>query len=194
VPRDDGRGDFRELLLLERTPRRWLLLAGVLGLLPPAVVAALAAAFLVPSRPLLSGATTLGYGLLAGAVVALAYRRGQIPYRRGDLTALIACTLLIAPLLVLTARAVGQDVALGILLIFSLLPALIVELCWRVLFLLTLRRLSGLHLDTLVHESLREHYGDDWEAYRRKISADLREARRLRDQAEGGKRANDSRR
>ena len=184
MPRSDGLGEFRELILLQRAPRWALLSAGVLGLLPLVLLATLGIGAAVASlRPWVAAALP-GYGLLVGALTTLAYRRGQIPYRRGDLAALIVLTLCCTPLLLLVSRAVGQQVAVGVLLLLSLLPALVTELCWRPLFLLTLRRLSGLHLDALVHASLREHYGDDWQAYRRKISADLREARRLRDERE----------
>ena len=184
MPRDDGLGDFRELLLLQHSRLLLLLTAGVLGLLPLALTGAIAANLLVAG--LLPGPVVglLGYCVVIGALAALAYRRGQIPYRRGDLAALIIFTLGSAPVLEYITRAVGQEFAFGVLLVLSLLPALILDLCWRPLFLLALRRLTSLHLDTLVHESLREHYGDDWQAYRQKISADLREARRLRDQAE----------
>jgi hypothetical protein len=149
------------------------------------------AALLFPPPSFVHAVASLAYGLLAGALAALAYRRGHIPYRRGDLAALAAFAVLSVPVLVLLARALRQDVALGILLVFSLFPALGLELCWRPLFLLALRRLAALPLDTLVHESLREHYGDDWQAYRRKIAADLREARRLRDQSEADASASD---
>lgn len=182
MPRNDGLSEFRELILLQRAPRWALPAAGMLGLLPVMLLGTLAVvAAVAPLRPWAAVALP-GYGLLAGALTALAYRRGQIPYRRGDLAALIVLTLCYTPLLLLVSRALGQQVAVGVLLLLSLLPALVTELCWRPFCLLALRRLSGLHLDTLVHESLREHYGDDWQAYRRKISADLREARRLRDQ------------
>jgi hypothetical protein len=184
MPRKDSLDEFRELILLQRAARWALLAAGVLGLLPVVLFGTLAVvAAVAPLRPWAAAALP-GYCLLVGALTALAYRRGQIPYRRGDLVALVFLTLCCTPLLLLVTRTVGQQVAIGVLFLLSLLPALITELCWRPLFLLALRRLSGLHLDALVHESLREHYGDDWQAYRRKIAADLREARRLRDQGE----------
>lgn len=192
MPRNDSLDEFRELILLQRAPRPALLAAGVLGLAPAVLLGTVAlVAALASLRPWAAVALPV-YGLLAGALTALAYRRGQIPYRRGDLAALIVLTLWYTPLLLLVSRALGQRVAVGVLLLLSILPALITELSWRPLCMLALRQLSGLHLDTLVHEALREHYGDDWQAYRRKIAADLREARRLRDQGAQGTSADDA--
>jgi len=120
------------------------------------------------------------------AVTAWAYRRGQIPYRRGDWAAAAAFTVFLTPAVVIGSRAAGAELAVGLAAVLSVLPSLALEVCWRPLFLAALRRLSHLNLDLLVHESLREHYGDDWQAYAAHIRADLREARRLRELAERG--------
>ena len=184
MPRDDGFGEFRELLLLQQAPFRAMLGAGALGLLPFPVVAAVAMAVVPHRYPGWCIAAALVYGGLAGAITALAYRRGQIPYRRGDVAAAAALTVAFTPPVLLAAQATGTDIAVGVAVLVGVLPALAVEVAWRPLFALALRRLTGLDLDRLVHEALREHYGDNWQTYMARIRADLREARRLRDLAE----------
>lgn len=184
MPRDDAFGEFRELLLLQQAPFRALLSAGTLGLLPFSIAAAVVMAVAPHRYPGWFVAVALVYGGLAGAITALAYRRGQIPYRRGDVAAAAALSVAFTPPVLLAARATGTDIAVGVAVLVSVLPALAVEVAWRPLFALALRRLAGLDLDRLVHEALREHYGDNWQTYMARIRADLREARRLRDLAE----------
>jgi hypothetical protein len=184
MPRDDAFGEFRELLLLQQAPFRAMLGAGALGLLPFTVAAAIVMAVAPHHYPDWFVAAALVYGGLAGAITALAYRRGHIPYRRGDVAAAAALTVAFTPAVLLAARATGTDIAVGVAVLVSVLPALAVEVAWRPLFALALRHLAGLNLDLLVHESLREHYGDNWQTYMSRIRADLREARRLRDLAE----------
>jgi hypothetical protein len=191
MPRDDGFGEFRELLLLQQAPFRAMLGAGALGLLPFTVAAAVIMAVAPHHYPDWFVAAALVYGGLAGAVTALAYRRGHIPYRRGDVAAATALTVAFTPAALLAAQATGTDIAVGVAVLVSVLPALAVEVAWRPLFAMALRRLAGLDLDLLVHEALREHYGDNWETYMARIRADLREARRLRELTESGPSAQD---
>jgi hypothetical protein len=186
MPRDDAFGDFRELLLLQQTPFQALVGSGALGLFPFTVAAAVVVAVAPHHDPAWVIAAVVGYGAVVGAVTAWAYRRGQIPYRRGDWAAAAAFTVFLTPAVVIGSRAAGAELAVGLAAVLSVLPSLALEVCWRPLFLAALRRLSHLNLDLLVHESLREHYGDDWQAYAAHIRADLREARRLRELAERG--------
>lgn len=186
MPRDDAFGDFRELLLLQQAPLQALLGAGALGLLPFTVAAAVVMAVAPHHYADWSIAAVVVYGGLAGAVTALAYRRGQVPYRRGDMAAAAALTIALTPAVLLGAQATGTAIALGAAVLVSALPSLAVEVAWRPLFALALRRLAGLNLDLLVHEALREHYGDNWQTYMTRIRDDLREARRLRELAESG--------
>ncbi|HEY8745861.1 MAG TPA: hypothetical protein VIU62_22465, partial [Chloroflexota bacterium] len=61
MPRDDGLGDFRELLLLQHSRLLLVLAAGVLGLLPLALTGAIAAILLVSGLPSRTVAALLGY-------------------------------------------------------------------------------------------------------------------------------------
>jgi len=184
MPRKDTFTDFHELLLFQNVSAAALTAAGALGFLPVTVVAAVAAAIVSGPWPRWAALAVPGYGLLAGAAAGWAYRYGNIPYRRGDLAAATALALSFTPAVAAGFHLAGQGWSLGPAILVSLLPGLALEVGWRPAFLSVLRRLSRLNLDHLVHEALREHYGDDWQAYLGRITADLREARRLRDLTE----------
>ena len=184
VPRDDGYGDFRELLLLQSAGSGALMAAGAVGLLPFVVAGAVVVTLVPDPFPTWSAVAVVAYGLVAGAATAWTYRRGHIPYRRGDFAAAATLTLALTPALLVALHAAGQGWAVGLAIVGSVVPSLLLEVAWKPLFSLALRRFAGLHLDPLIHESLRERYGDDWQAYLARISADLREARRLKEQGE----------
>lgn len=184
MPRKDTLSDFHELLLLQNVAAATLTAAGATGLLPVAAVVAFVVAVVTGPWPRWSALAVLGYGLLAGAAAGWSYRYGNIPYRRGDLAAAAALTIAFAPAVAAGFHLAGQGWSLGPAVLVSLLPGLALEVGWRPVFISVLRRLSRLDLDRLVHEALREHYGDDWQAYLGRITSDLREARRLRELAE----------
>jgi len=193
MPRKGIFSDFHELLLFQHVSGAALTAAGALGLLPVTGMAAVTLAVVPGSWPRWTVIGVLGYGLLTGALAGWAYRLGHIPYRRGDLTAAAALAIAFTPAVAAGFHLAGQGWQLGPALVVSILPGLAVEVGWRPVFVSVLRRLSRLNLDVLVHEALREQYGDDWQAYLRGITADLREARRLRELTERQSAAKDKR-
>ncbi|MCL5946626.1 MAG: hypothetical protein M1298_01185 [Chloroflexi bacterium] len=174
----DERADFRELLLLHYAPLRALLFAGAGGGTPLGIACGLV--FIMTQRPVLFGAAATA--LAAGLVAALSYRAA---HRRpaSDFAAVLVWTLATIPWLGLTAWHFQHTLQILPLLIGSLMIAAGAELLWQPFFHAALVRFARLPLDTLMHEALREHYGDDWTAFQQKISADLREAQRLRKQS-----------
>ena len=177
MARDDQYAEFREFLLLHDAPGRTLALAGALAALPLMAVG-------VGGHFLLSGSISgwlvgglLTNGVIGGALAAVAYRRGDIPYRRGHVTAAAALGLAVLPGALWGLSTSEQTGVFASALVLSAFFGLIIEMLWQPVFLVALRRLRGLDLDVLVHQSLREHYGDDWRRYSRQIIADVRAVR-----------------
>ncbi|MCL4508164.1 MAG: hypothetical protein M1296_01410 [Chloroflexi bacterium] len=166
---------FGQLILLEHVRAGRLALAGVLASIP--VAALVVGVGMVTERPAADSAALAVLLLITGAIGAKAYQRAQLRWRRGDLAAAAVWWLAACGSLAVAVRPIPGLLPLA----FVGLPlALLVEMAWRFCFRITLRRISGASLERLVHESLREHYADDWRAYQQRLVADLREAQRLR--------------
>ncbi len=174
----DERADFRELLLLRYASGSALLAAGLGGSTPLLITCSLA--FISTQKLAFCGmiATVLVAGVAAALVYRAAHRRPA-----SDLTAVLVWMFAAIPWLSLAVWHVQHTLQILPILTGSLMIATGAELLWQPLFRAALARFSGLPLDTLMHEALREHYGDDWTAFQQKIHADLREARRLREQS-----------